>query len=52
VQLASGERYLLEQDALFAKLNACSPENPQQLPLDNAIHMMEEEEEIYLHLPY
>ncbi|UJS24603.1 hypothetical protein [Thiothrix winogradskyi] len=52
VQLASGERYLLEQDALFAKLNACSSENPQQLPLDDAIHMMEEEEEIYLHLPY
>lgn len=52
VQLANGERYLLEQDALFARLKASSAENPQQLQLDEAIHIMEEEEEIYLHLPY
>lgn len=52
VQLASGEHYLLEQDALFAKLQSSSNINPQQLQLDRAIHMMEDEEEIYLHLPY
>lgn len=52
VQLASGERYLLEQDALFTKLQSCSTTNPQQLQLDQAIHMMEDAAEIYLHLPY
>lgn len=32
---------------------ACvQPGPPQQLPLDDAIRMMEEEEEAYLHLPY
>lgn len=51
VQLATGEHYLLEQDALFEKLNAISPENPQQLQLDQAISIMENEEDIYLNFP-
>lgn len=52
VQLASGEAYLLEQDALFQKLSTCSPHNPHQLDLDAAIQQMEDQEEIGLHLPY
>ncbi|WP_287605303.1 hypothetical protein [Thiothrix sp.] len=52
VQLKNGERYVLEQEALFARLQACNTDNPQQLGLDAAIQMMEDEEEIHLHLPY
>jgi hypothetical protein len=51
VQLKSGERYILEQEALFARLNASSPLNPEQIGLDDAIQLMEEAEEVHLHLP-
>lgn len=52
VQLENGERYILEQEELYERLSACSPENKHQLDFDDAIHMMEEAESIYLHLPY
>ena len=52
VQLNSGERYILEQEALFACLNARSAENSEQIALDAAIQMMEDAEEVHLHLPY
>ena len=52
VQLSSGERYILEQEALFACLNARSAENSEQIALDAAIQMMEDAEEVHLHLPY
>ena len=50
VQLKTGERYVLEQDALFDLLNQQSEENSAQISLDDAIHSMEEEEEVILHL--
>lgn len=51
VQLKTGERYILEQEALFERLNASSPLNPEQIALDDAIQLMEEAEEVHLHLP-
>lgn len=52
VQLKTGERYVLEQNALFSKLNEFKDENPDQLDFDKAIQLMEETPPIYLHLPY
>jgi hypothetical protein len=51
VQLKNGERYILEQEALFARLSAYSAVNPHQIALDDAIHLMEDAEEVHLHLP-
>lgn len=52
VQLANGERYVLEQEQLYQKLASTNSENPHQLNFDEAITEMEEAESIYLHLPY
>ncbi|MBU0655136.1 MAG: hypothetical protein KJ914_08370 [Gammaproteobacteria bacterium] len=51
VQLKTGERYILEQEALFERLNASSQHNPEQIALDDAIQLMEEAQEVHLHLP-
>nr|CAA6824132.1 MAG: Unknown protein [uncultured Thiotrichaceae bacterium] len=51
VQLASGERYILEQEAVFKALDNCSSENPDQISLDDVIYNMEEAQEVPLHLP-
>jgi hypothetical protein len=51
VQLKSGERYILEQEALFERLNGCSAINLDQIALDDVIQLMEEAQEIHLHLP-
>jgi hypothetical protein len=50
VQLKTGERYVLEQDALFDLLNKQSEENSAQISMDDAIQSMEAEEEVVLHL--
>lgn len=52
VQLSNGERHILEQEALYALLQASSPENPHQLNFDEAIRIMEDMPPIHLHLPY
>lgn len=52
VQLKNGARYLLEQNKLFKCLTASSPNNPDQLDFDEAIHLMEAAAPIHLQLPY
>lgn len=51
VQLKTGERYVIEQNELFKQLNQCSDENLDQIIMDEAIHAMEEAQEMILHLP-
>ena len=51
VQLKTGESYVVEQDDLFDLLNEFSEENEKQISMDDAIHSMEDAEEIVLHLP-
>jgi hypothetical protein len=51
VQLKTGESYVVEQDDLFNLLNALSEENESQISMDDAIHSMEDAEEIILHVP-
>jgi len=50
VQLKTGERYVLEQDALFDLLNQQSEENSAQISIDEAIQLMGAEEDVVLHL--
>ncbi len=51
IQLKTGERYVLEQKELFAQLSQCSDKNNDQINMDDAIHAMEDAEEIILQLP-
>lgn len=51
VQLKNGERYVLEQEALFTCLQNCSAENPEQIDLDTAIELMERMQEVQLSMP-
>ncbi|MCK5811222.1 MAG: hypothetical protein KAH00_09025 [Cocleimonas sp.] len=51
VQLKTGESYVVEQDDLFNLLNDLSEENENQISMDDAIHSMEDAEEVILHLP-
>lgn len=46
VQQANGEHYHLEQDELFAQLQAQSAQNPDQTDLENAIRLMSEAKEV------
>jgi hypothetical protein len=46
VQQPSGENHILEQDDLFAKLQAQSAKNPDQTDLEDAIRIMSEAEEV------
>ena len=46
VQQANGEHYNLEQDALFAQLQAQSAQNPDQIDLEKAIRLMSEAKEV------
>jgi hypothetical protein len=50
IQLKTGESYVVEQNDLFDQLNACSEENNDQISMDDAIHSMEDAEEVVLHL--
>ncbi|MCK5812780.1 MAG: hypothetical protein KAH03_00910 [Cocleimonas sp.] len=50
VQLKTGESYVVEQNDLFDQLNACSEKNNDQISMDDAIHSMEDAEEVMLHL--
>ncbi len=51
VQLKTGESYVVEQDDLFDLLNELSEDNENQISMDDAIHSMEDAEEVILHLP-
>ena len=46
IQDGKGNHYTLEQADLTAQLMAQSVENPDQIDLEDAIHRMEEEQEI------
>lgn len=46
IQQTDGSHFILEQDALMEKLNAQSTENPDQINLEDAIHIMEDVKEI------
>ena len=46
VQMPDGEHYILEQDELFSRLEAQSPENLDQTDLENAIQLMSKAEEV------
>jgi len=46
IQDGRGNHYTLEQAELTARLNEQSTDNPEQIDLEDAIHRMEEEQEI------
>ncbi len=50
IQNEKGEGYTLEQDELFAALQQQSTENPYKIDLTEAIHLMEKEPEVSLHV--
>jgi len=50
IQNEQGEGYTLEQDELYNALNDQSTENPHKIDLTAAIHQMEDETEIHLHI--
>lgn len=50
IQNESGDGYTLEQDELFAVLSEQSENNPHKIDLTAAIHEMEDEPEIHLHV--
>lgn len=51
VQLKTGERYVIEQEALFNLLEQQSEDNSHQISLDDAIQSMEDADEVVLNLP-
>jgi len=50
IQNENGEGYTLEQEELFAALRKQSTENPYKIDLTEAIHLMEKEPEVMLHV--
>ena len=50
IQNENGEGYTLEQQELYAALKKQSAENPHKIDLTAAIHKMESEPEIHLHV--
>ena len=50
IQNEDGSGYTLEQDELFAALQQQSKDNPHKIDLTEAIHQMEKEPEISLHV--
>ena len=50
IQKENGEGYTLEQDKLYQELMSKSAENPHKIDLTAAIHKMEDEPEILLHV--
>ena len=51
VQTSDGHYYTIEQKELFEILQNQSDKNPERIDLEDAIHIMEEAQEINLHLP-
>jgi len=52
IQNEQGEGYTLEQDELYKALSEQSAENPHKIDLTKAIHQMESEPEIHLHVDH
>ena len=50
IQNEQGEGHTLEQQELYAALKQQSTENPHKIDLTQAIHHMEDEPEIHLHV--
>jgi len=50
IQNEKGEEYTLEQKELLTALNEQSTDNPHKIDLTSAIHQMESEPEILLHV--
>ncbi len=50
IQNENGAGYTLEQDELYARLAQQSTKNPHKIDLTEAIHQMEEEPEVQLHV--
>jgi len=50
IQNEDGSGYTLEQDELFIALQQQSKDNPHKIDLTEAIHQMEKEPEISLHV--
>lgn len=50
IQNPDGSHYTLEQNELQAELDKQSTENPEQIELDEAIHVMEDAEEVRINI--
>ncbi|MCK5263419.1 MAG: hypothetical protein KAJ92_07010, partial [Gammaproteobacteria bacterium] len=50
IQNEDGKGYTLEQQELYEALNSQSAENPHKIDLTAAIHQMEDEPEVRLHV--
>ncbi|MBT4077244.1 MAG: hypothetical protein HOE78_11730 [Gammaproteobacteria bacterium] len=50
IQNEDGSGYTLEQDELFTALQQQSKDNPYKIDLTEAIHLMEKEPEVHLHV--
>ena len=50
IQNENGEGYTLKQQELLTALNEQSTDNPHKIDLTEAIHQMEKEPEVVLHV--